>query len=127
MLFRINENDSLTDVLMVLAAAKISKTPMYISLNSSDSKLNLVKTLAKATNVLIQNEQEFISSMKIYERIRTCTTDLSINVYNEAARLGKYIAMQLPLIEGRLELIHYLKEQSVTFEYHRYGSITEKP
>jgi len=25
-----------------------------------------------------------------------------------------------------LELLHYLKEQSIAFEYHRYGSITEE-
>ena len=65
--------------------------------------------------------------MKNYERIRTCSADFSMNKYKKAAELGKYIALAKPLAEGRLELIHYLKEQSVTFEYHRYGSITEAP
>jgi RHH-type proline utilization regulon transcriptional repressor/proline dehydrogenase/delta 1-pyrroline-5-carboxylate dehydrogenase len=65
--------------------------------------------------------------MAKYERIRTCSSDLSIDVYKNAAKLGLYIAMQKPLVEGRLELLHYVKEQSVTFEYHRYGSITEMP
>jgi RHH-type proline utilization regulon transcriptional repressor/proline dehydrogenase/delta 1-pyrroline-5-carboxylate dehydrogenase len=127
MLFRISKNDNLTDVLMVLAAAKISKTPLFISICTNDSKLNLVKTLVNPAFVLMQTEQEFINSINGYERIRTCSSDLSIAVYNEAAQLGKYIAVQQPLLEGRLELLHYLKEQSVTFEYHRYGSITEKP
>jgi len=127
MLFRIVENDNLADVLMVLAAAKISKTPLSVSINATDSKMNLVKTWIKPNNLLIQNEQEFIATIKDFERIRTCTSNLSLNVYHEAARIGKYIAMQQPLVEGRLELLHYLKEQSVTFEYHRYGSITEKP
>jgi len=126
-LFRIYESDSLTDVLMVLAAAKIAKTPLYISISKADDKLNLVKTLVNQSFVLIQNEENFISSMNDFERIRTCSTDISLAVYNEATILGKYIAMQQPLVEGRIELLHYLKEQSVTFEYHRYGSITEKP
>ena len=26
-----------------------------------------------------------------------------------------------------VELIHYIKEQSISFEYHRYGSILEVP
>ncbi len=127
MLFRISKNDNLTDVLMVLAAAKISKTTLFISICPNDSKLNLVKTLVNPASVLMQTEQEFINSINDFERIRTCSSDLSVAVYNEVARLGKYIAMQQPLVEGRLELLHYLKEQSVTFEYHRYGSITEKP
>ncbi len=42
---------------------------------------------------MIQNEMEFINSMNDFERIRTCTADLSVDVYNEAARLGKYIAI----------------------------------
>ena len=29
--------------------------------------------------------------------------------------------------DGRVELIHYIKEQSISFEYHRYGSISEVP
>jgi len=39
---------------------------------------------------------------------------------------GKYVATAKPLVEGRLEMLHYLKEQSIAFEYHRYGSITEE-
>jgi RHH-type proline utilization regulon transcriptional repressor/proline dehydrogenase/delta 1-pyrroline-5-carboxylate dehydrogenase len=50
-----------------------------------------------------------------------------MEVYKKAAELGKHIAMQKPLNEGRLELLHYVKEQSIAFEYHRYGSITETP
>ena len=46
--------------------------------------------------------------------------------YNEAAKLGSYIAMAQPLAEGRVELLHYLKEQSISYEYHRYGSFAEE-
>jgi len=63
--------------------------------------------------------------MEKYERIRTCSSRLSYELYKQAARLGKYIATAKPLVEGRVELLHYLKEQSVAFEYHRYGSITD--
>lgn len=126
MLFRICKNDSLTDILMIIAAARIAKTPLFISIGSADSKLNIVKTLVGKAHIIPQNETEFISIMEQYERIRTCA-EVSEAVYKHAAKLGKYIAMQAPLVEGRLELLHYLKEQSVSFEYHRYGSITEKP
>lgn len=127
MLFRIQPNDELVDILMVLTAAKIAKTPLKVSIENHNVKLATVQTLLQPGQMLLQTEAEFINSMEKYERIRTCTADLSIDIYKKAAQLGKYIAMQKPLAEGRLELLHYLKEQSVTFEYHRYGSITEVP
>jgi len=48
-------------------------------------------------------------------------------MYERAAATDKYIATAPPVREGRLELIHYIKEQSIAFEYHRYGSISDIP
>ncbi len=71
--------------------------------------------------------QEFLKSMSEYERIRTCGVDIPMEMYEEAARTDKYIATAKPVKNGRVELIHYIKEQSISFEYHRYGSILEIP
>ena len=59
--------------------------------------------------------------MKNYERIRTCGADIPMEMFDEAARIDKYIATAKPVKDGRVELIHYIKEQSISFEYHRYG------
>ena len=48
-------------------------------------------------------------------------------MYERAAATDKYIATAAPVKDGRVELIHYIKEQSISFEYHRYGSISEVP
>ena len=63
--------------------------------------------------------------MKNYESIRNCGADIPMEMYEEAARIDKYIATAKPVKDGRVELIHYIKEQSISFEYHRYGSILE--
>jgi len=126
-LFRIKANDSLLDVLKVITAATVAKTPLKVSLDASNPHIPTLKMLHGAEILKLQTEAEFIADMKNYERIRTCSADFSMEIYKKAAELGKYIALAKPLAEGRLELIHYLKEQSVTFEYHRYGSITEAP
>ena len=81
--------------------------------------------LNKECDILIQSEAEFLEEMDDYERIRTCSSDISKEMILKAAQLGKYIATAKPIIEGRVELLHYVKEQSIAFEYHRYGSITE--
>jgi hypothetical protein len=63
--------------------------------------------------------------MESFERIRTVSNELSTQFYQKAAKIGKYIATAKPITEGRIELLHYVKEQSIAFEYHRYGSITD--
>jgi RHH-type proline utilization regulon transcriptional repressor/proline dehydrogenase/delta 1-pyrroline-5-carboxylate dehydrogenase len=127
--FRVLDNDNLSDILLVMMAAHISRTPLTISISLDNKYLDVIeKTVANLSGIFIklQDEQAFINEMDTYERIRTCTSDLPDAFYQKAAELGKYIADKKPLIEGRLELLHYLKEQSIAYEYHRYGSIFDR-
>lgn len=125
---RVNDQkDSLVDIYLIMLAASMAKTPLWISLPDTMLNAETVKTAASRLsniNVATESEIAFISSMKSFERVRACAPDsLSDAVYNEAAKLGLHIASEKPLVEGRLELLHYLKEQSISYEYHRYGSI----
>jgi len=126
MALRVEGSDNLCDIFMILAAAGIAKTPVKVSINADDYKLEVLKNLPKnECTLIIQSETEFLNEMSTYERIRTCSNQLSTEFYKKAATLGKYVATAKPTTEGRLEMLHYLKEQSIAFEYHRYGSITE--
>lgn len=110
---------------MVALAAKLAGTPLTISLEMDDPKAD---ALTKAGyTVKKETLNQFIDSMPAYERFRTCTADIPRPVYEAAAVLNKYIATATPVGEGRVELLHYIKEQSIAFEYHRYGSIAEIP
>lgn len=120
------EDDELSDILLVLYAALVAKTPLTISISANDKKLSAIEKAAATigrVKLVVEDEVAFIDSMNKYERIRACSTDLPDVIYKKAAELGKHIATNKPLIEGRLELLHYLKEQSIACEYHRYGSI----
>ena len=44
-------------------------------------------------------------------------------VRQAAAETGLYIASQPVLAEGRVELLWYLREQSISVDYHRYGNL----
>ena len=124
--FRIQENDSLDDLLLVLMAAGIARTPLTVSISADDSKLPAIESVS-GKNIQFKKQPiaDFIAEMDAYERVRTCSTALPDAFYLKAAELGKHIAGNKPLAEGRLELLHYLKEQSIAYEYHRYGSIFE--
>jgi len=122
---RVQQKDQLCDIFMVLVAANIAKTPITLSLSSTDYKLEVLKNCIRTEcSIKIQSENEFLKELVKYERIRTCSSELSEDFYRQAAVLGKHIATAKPLTEGRIELLHYVKEQSIAFEYHRYGSIT---
>ena len=125
MVLRLFPGDTNEQAEMIALAAKTCGTPLTISFDPADDR----SAALAATGCPLKKESldAFIASMPNYERIRTCRADLPMAVYEKAAACDKYIATAAPLKNGRVELIHYIKEQSITFEYHRYGSISEVP
>ena len=39
-------------------------------------------------------------------------------------RVGVYLARAPVLIQGRVELLWYVREQSISIDYHRYGNLS---
>lgn len=125
MVLRLFPDDTDEDALRIALAAQTCKTPLTISFDPADDRSQtLVLTGCKLKK---ESFGEFLKHLSSYERIRTCSPDIPMEMYEEAARTNKYIATAPPVKDGRVELIHYIKEQSITFEYHRYGSISEVP
>jgi RHH-type transcriptional regulator, proline utilization regulon repressor / proline dehydrogenase / delta 1-pyrroline-5-carboxylate dehydrogenase len=124
---RVQASDNLCDILMILAASKTVKTPLTVSINKDDEKINTIENcVGKDFPIILQSDQVFLAELGKYERIRTCSDRLPDEYYKKAALTGKYIVSAKPLVEGRIELLNYVKEQSIAFEYHRYGSISEQ-
>ncbi|HNX89049.1 MAG TPA: bifunctional proline dehydrogenase/L-glutamate gamma-semialdehyde dehydrogenase [Paludibacteraceae bacterium] len=127
MIFRVLPGDNNADMLMVVLAAHTACTPLTVSISDSDEKMKLLLALpVKDITIVKQSDEEFVAAMDKYDRVRCCSAALPDSYYQKAAKLGKYIAVTSPLVEGRVELLHYLKEQSISYEYHRYGSFTEE-
>ena len=126
--FRVQDNDDLADILLVMIAADTVKTVLSISISGNNPNLEAIRKTAfdlANTKIVVQDESAFIEEMDQYERIRTVSTEISDAFFQKAAKLGKYIADRKPLIAGRIELLHYLQEQSIAYECHRYGSVFE--
>lgn len=121
---RVQNDDKPIDITLIALGAYGSKTPLTISLDSSYADTDRIRHIAEEcqATVRLESEEEFINNMSDFERIRTCNDKYSDAIYNKAAECGLYIANVQPLSEGRIELLHYLKEQSISYEYHRYGS-----
>lgn len=125
MVLRLFPGDSDEQAKMIALAAKTCKTPLTISFDPSDDR----SASLASTGCALKKEgmKDFLASMASYERIRTCSPNIPMEMYEKAAATNKYIATAPPVKEGRVELIHYIKEQSISYEYHRYGSISEVP
>ena len=58
------------------------------------------------------------------ERIRYAASErVPAVVRAAAAQIGVYLADEPVLAEGRIELLWYLREQSLSYDYHRYGNL----
>lgn len=125
MILRLFPEDTDEEALMIAYAAKICGTPLAISFDPTD---NRSAALAGAGCELREESMEkFLEVMIDYARIRTCSPNIPQKMYEVAAEYDMYIATAPPVKQGRIELLHYIKEQSISFEYHRYGSISEVP
>lgn len=125
MVLRLFPDDKNEQAQMIAFAVRTCGTPLTVSFDPADDRS---AALASAgCKLKAESLGEFLQSMPDYERIRTCSAEIPMKMYEAAASNNQYIATAPPVRNGRLELIHYIKEQSITFEYHRYGSISEVP
>lgn len=125
MILRIFANDDIEQVRMIAYAASLCHTPLTLSVDPNDSRLSELASIGN--RIRRETLSEMIQALPQFERIRTCSADIPMELYEAAAHANKYIATTPPVRNGRVELIHYIKEQSISFEYHRYGSIQEIP
>ena len=126
MVLRLLPGDSNEYAEMVAEGARLCGTPLTISYDPSDDRSALARL---GLPMVAETMETFLQSMPKYDRVRVVVAkdQAPRELYERAAECDKYIASGAPLKCGRVELIHYIKEQSVTYEYHRYGSIQRIP
>ena len=127
-LIRVSSNDSLFETIARILAAKISGVHFKVSINNN----NLVKTFLENAEELFTSRDKFVSqtdeeiSKILYKYDRVLYSDISKVpeiVFKSAAKSLTFIVRQKPMMEGRLELLNYFIEQSISHSYHRYGNI----
>lgn len=76
---------------------------------------------ALAERLLITNKAAKI------DRLRYAHPGRFLQIINQAvAKFGKHISRHVPLAEGRIEMLRYLCEQSISIDYHHYGNLGER-
>jgi RHH-type proline utilization regulon transcriptional repressor/proline dehydrogenase/delta 1-pyrroline-5-carboxylate dehydrogenase len=61
------------------------------------------------------------------DRVRYAAPDrVSPEIFAASAKSGLFVARAPVLAEGRIELLWYVREQSISCDYHRYGNLGER-
>ena len=83
--------------------------------------------LTIAQHRLRETEAGLITKFPAIDRIRFAAPDcLPPELFKAAVKTGFYIARSLVMMEGRIGLLQYYRQQSICHTYHRYGNLGER-
>ena len=130
----IDENDLLEEILASILAIKMVGAKLHVSLPklTKRSELSWLETkailmLEENDSIIRDDENSLVKAMKNVERIRYLHPDnVPISIYEKVADSALYIASSPFVAHGRIELMHYFIEQSISDSYHRYGNLGVK-
>lgn len=128
---RISQDDALFDVLSRIMAARIAQSTLHVSIEfgaQNDVIAFLYENqgliLGKEDTLVREDEATFAACFENVDKIFYANEkQISSFVYEAAAHKAKCIVRAKPLMEGRIELLHYYAEQSISHSYHRYGNL----
>ncbi len=131
---RVHPDDTLFEVLARIAAVRISGCKLFISMPAGmeNSVTRFLygydgRRLTDGNKLYVQNDEEVIATLPKMDRIRFAAPERVPAVLSAAAAVtGFYIARTRVLMDGRIELLQYFREQSVCHNYHRYGNLGER-
>jgi len=131
---RMHAEDGLFETLIRIAGARIAGCEVEVSLpaDMENSVTKFIygpegKDLCDSARLLTESDHELSVRLSEIERVRYAHHDrIPEVIHKAAAKLGKHISRNAPLAEGRIEMLRYLREQSLSADYHRYGNLGER-
>ncbi|MHB1078529.1 MAG: proline dehydrogenase family protein [Prosthecobacter sp.] len=129
---RVSSEDSFFEIFTRVAATRVTGARTIVSRlpGLETCELSLLEKLTHDWAGLIEfveeSDEEFaaaISGGQVYRVRYAAAARVPEIVRRAAAEACVFIADAPVLAEGRVELLWYLQEQSVSFDYHRYGNL----
>jgi RHH-type proline utilization regulon transcriptional repressor/proline dehydrogenase/delta 1-pyrroline-5-carboxylate dehydrogenase len=106
MAFRIQSSDNSNDIERILKAAKICGTHLDVSDCNKETEDQFIKRIGQGAIKRVR----MISAPS--EKLKIALAEAACNIIE-----GPVVS------DGRIELTHYLRELSVSIDYHRYGNL----
>lgn len=121
---RIQAEDRRLDVMLVLAAALTCHAPLIVSYAPEQAPLSCRCDFLHKMNIVFveEDEHQFISRISEGKIKRLRLLSPCNNALQRAlGYAGTNVIVSPVQANGRLELLHFLREVSISFDYHRYG------
>ncbi len=116
---RVLEGDNPLDVLRIATAALTCRSELTIS---SEKKLPF-----NLPHAIVETQPEFLSRLKSRSAKRVRFLSRPSSALRKAlVELSCYTTIAPVLANGRIELLRYLREQTLSNSYHRYGNLGER-
>jgi RHH-type proline utilization regulon transcriptional repressor/proline dehydrogenase/delta 1-pyrroline-5-carboxylate dehydrogenase len=116
---RYYDQDPLKELAMIILAVRSLGIKLTVSADDSSSlKIDGI-------NVVCESEEDFYRRFDDTDiRFRYISQDsIKADAYKEMYAKGGYFAFKKVMLEGRFELLNYLREQTISTSYHRYGNL----
>lgn len=129
---RVHPEDSTFDLFARAIAARTARCAVTVSIPSGEPypDVDLLHQLTESWAASIEFVEESAEALAEAirggqtERIRYADPTRVADVERRAAaEVGLYLATAPVLAVGRIEILHYLREQSLCVDYHRYGNL----
>jgi RHH-type proline utilization regulon transcriptional repressor/proline dehydrogenase/delta 1-pyrroline-5-carboxylate dehydrogenase len=123
---RIQAKDNPLDIFRILAAALTCKTALHVSYSRTATPIAINDQWPHHIPLTFTEEDEatFLKRLKAgaFKRVRLASLpdDALIEAASHSATLLDHDQV---LATGRFELLHYLREESISIDYHRYGNL----
>ncbi len=126
-LLRMQSGDSALDAMRVVAAAATCSTPLEFSVEESLPASVVKQEWFRQTphiRIIRESQANFIKRFQNdhFKRVRLLSppnSELQLALADAACN----VAIGPALANGRIELLHYLREVSLSVDYHRYGNL----
>lgn len=124
---RADEDADISSVILAILAAKICTNEVTLNIDVSSKIADEINKISPAilwkVNILTNSAEQFIAEIELFKRVRVIGSN-SVEILKKAAAPSDLTVISDEVVScGRVELLHYLQEQSVSNNYHRFGYI----
>jgi len=128
---RVCKSDGLFEALARVLAAKLCNVKVHVSLEEdmnntvSDFLFRYAPKILDDNDIIKrESESSFTKCFLAVDRIMYASEqNISESIFKAAADELTFIVRSKPMMSGRIELLNFFEEQSISHSYHRYGNL----
>ena len=127
---RVHADDSAFEMFTRVCAAHVAGCRVIVSVPAKSSTVSLLEELteswAGAIEFVEETDEQLVSAIRAgqTDRVRFAAPERAPLVVLQAGNEAGGCVVSTPVSgEGRLEMLWYLREQSISTDYHRYGNL----